>query len=377
MRHNSHLLILAPLMKRFFWLVLLITTSIYSSAGNKAIKNLRSLPSTDTINVEIGISLKNISSIAEVKETINIEANLYLLWKDERLIYDADSSYHFDKSQQKAYKQTPPKIYVGNYQVNENFPGWYPRIIIPNGIGNRKINEQSIEVWPNGYVKYQESFNAQVESPMDFRVLPFDEQTVNIFFHTFNYTRQEVKLVPCQNLSRIWDQDEGIAQWKRKGVDIKEQEREIKFFNGESEKVSELVYTIKIKRKPLNIIVGIILPLLILVCLTWCVFWMDKESVSNRVNITFIGILSVVAYYLVIQDRLPKISYITILDLFILLTFGILAATVVVSLVIEKLNQDGKEEQGDRLDQLCKWIFPLSYFSGIFLIIFVFKSLYS
>lgn len=342
-------------------------------SANETVNSIRSLPSGDTVEVQIGISLKNISSIAEINETINVEATLYLLWQDDRLVYEGDSSYTYLEDQTEAFKYTPEKIYVGPYQVNEEFEGWYPRMVIPNGIGNRKINEMSIEVWPNGSVKYQESFNAQVESPMDFRLLPFDEQTLNIFFHTFNYSREEVKLIPCENLSRMWDEDEGIAEWRRNGVEISERPREIQYFNGTSENVSELVYTIKVERKPLNIIVSIILPLLILVCLTWCVFWMDQENVASRVNITFIGILSVVAYYLVIQERLPEISYITILDLFVILTFAILSATVIVSVYIEKLNLKGKEALGDKIDRMCRWIFPISYFTGIALIFIGFK----
>ena len=52
--------------------------------------------------------------------------------------------------------------------------------------------------------------------------------------------------------------------------------------------------------------------MLLLVALTWCVFWMDNETLSNRVNITFIGILSVVAYYFVILDSVPAASYLTL-----------------------------------------------------------------
>jgi len=106
---------------------------------------------------------------------------------------------------------------------------------------------------------------------------------------------------------------------------------------------------------------SIIFPLLILVSLTWIVFWLDEESVTDRVNISFIGILSVVAYYLVVQDSVPEIPYLTMVDAFMMATFLILAATVMISIVVDKFNRAGRKADGDRLDRICRWVFPLGY----------------
>src|SRR6056300_116795 len=63
----------------------------------------------------------------------------------------------------------------------------------------------------------------------------------------------------------------------------------------------------------------------------WCVFWMDEETIASRVNISLVGILSVVAYYFVILGNVPKIPYLTMMDAFMISTFLMLAATVVIS----------------------------------------------
>ena len=88
---------------------------------------------------------------------------------------------------------------------------------------------------------------------------------------------------------------------------------------------------------------------------------MDKQSVTDRINILFIGILTVVAYYFVIQDNVPEISYLTLIDLFVILTFLILAASVIMTLIIGKLDQAGKVQLGNKIDRICRWAFPLSY----------------
>ena len=72
-------------------------------------------------------------------------------------------------------------------------------------------------------------------------------------------------------------------------------------------------------------------------------------------------ILSVVAYYFVIQNNIPNISYFTLIDVFIITTFLFLAASVIVSLVVDKLNRAGNSKRGDEIDAFSRWLFPASY----------------
>jgi len=100
---------------------------------------------------------------------------------------------------------------------------------------------------------------------------------------------------------------------------------------------------------------------------------LDDETASNRINISFIGILSVVAYYFVIQNNIPNISYLTLIDAFIITTFFFLAASVIVSLMVDKLNRAGNSERGDKIDAFSRWGFPSSYlFISVLIVVFFF-----
>ena len=182
-------------------------------------------------------------------------------------------------------------------------------------------------------------------------------------------------LVPNERLSETWDQNLGIAQWSREGVDVTEQPAELVVLDDETRAVSELVLTINIKRLPRHVLISIVFPLVLLVCLSWVVFWMDDESISNRVNISFIGILSVVAYYFVILDSVPEINYLTLMDGFIIATFLILAGGVVINVVVDKLNRAGRKEVGDRVDRVCRWAFPTAYATSTLLLTVLFMNL--
>ena len=126
---------------------------------------------------------------------------------------------------------------------------------------------------------------------MDLRLYPFDRQSLEVFFHPNVYDRSELTLVPDDRLSRTWDQNMGIAEWERDAVRLSERPVEITRFDGTRYAISEFVATIDLERQPLHVLMSILLPLVVLVCLTWSVFWMDEESISNRINLSFIGSL--------------------------------------------------------------------------------------
>jgi hypothetical protein len=344
-------------------------------AQNNKLQNTR--PSMDTMKVYVGFNLINITDINEKDETIDFDAAIYLKWNDPRLAYELDSLNFNEVSSLSPNPGEFYKTYQGDYQVKEIYSGWRPNFIIPNGIGDRSIHNMMIKIWPDGTIEYAESFNAKVETPMDLRLYPFDDQKLEVFIHPFNYDRHEIIFVPDSSMMRIWNQNMGIADWTRINTEIVERSAKLEFLNGSNSSLSELVISVYVSRKPLNVLFGIVLPMLILVCLTWVVFWMDEESVSNRVNISFIGILSVVAYYLVIQGNIPEISYITLIDAYIVLTFLILALSVVVSIIVDKTNRNNNKLLADKIDLLSRWMFPLAYFSGILVLMNLFTTLYN
>jgi hypothetical protein len=105
----------------------------------------------------------------------------------------------------------------------------------------------------------------------------------------------------------------------------------------------------------------VILPMMLLVGLSWSVFWMDRESLGDRMAISFIGILTVVAYQLTVSGMIPRIPYVTLLGGFIGVSFFTVSASVVVNLVVGHLDRSGRRARGDRIDYACRWAFPLAY----------------
>ena len=327
----------------------------------------------EPLKVGIGFTLSNITDVNEREETIDFDGALFLKWKDDRLAYDPTSVGYGSDHKLGDHSQIPRLIYQGDFSVKEVFDGWRPHILLQNGIGDRVQSNISLGIWPDGTVAYGETFSAKAETPMDLRRFPFDRQKLEIYFQVFLYNEDQIVLIPDENLAGTWDQNIGIAQWENEGFLFSERTIELKMLSGRKKAKSEFIGTIIIKRQPMHFLFSTILPLIVLVCLSWTVFWLDDETASNRINISFIGILSVVAYYFVIQNNIPNISYLTLIDAFIITTFFFLAASVIVSLMVDKLNRAGNSQRGDKIDAFSRWGFPASYlFISVLIVVFFF-----
>ncbi len=336
-------------------------------------EHLTGLPPGDRpLEVLMGFNLVNITDVGEKEETLDFEGAIYLEWYDPRQAYAPEEFGMPADWVAGDYSTVPTRVYQGDFAVKELFGGWRPHVVIPNGIGDRNTTNMAISVWPDGHVAYSETFYAKVETPMDLRRFPFDTQKLEVFFHPFLYERNELALVPDDRLARTWNQNLGLADWSREGVTMLERSTEIAYFDENRSAVSEFVVTVEIKRRPLHMVISIIFPMVLLVSLTWSVFWMDSETLANRVNISFIGILSVVAYYFVILNNVPEVSYLTFIDAFIISTFLILAAGVVVTVLVENYDREDKVQWAARVDRLCRWAFPLAYLSSSALLGIVF-----
>lgn len=77
------------------------------------------------------------------------------------------------------------------------------------------------------------------------------------------------------------------------------------------------------------------------------------------------------AYQNLVSEIVPHMSYFTLVNGFLNLSFLVMCATVVVNLVVGAYDKHGKSNLGDRIDYRCRWIFSLVYFGLLLLAVAV------
>ena len=93
--------------------------------------------------------------------------------------------------------------------------------------------------------------------------------------------------------------------------------------------VTEVVFSIHVKRHYGFYVWKVFLPLLLMVFLSWAVFWVDPFDLSNQVQIAVTTILTVIAFAFAISATMPRVPYITFIDAFFLTCYVFVFIAVV------------------------------------------------
>ncbi len=88
----------------------------------------------------------------------------------------------------------------------------------------------------------------------------------------------------------------------------------------------------------------VLVPLFLLVAISWAVFWMIGDDLADRMSVSVTGILTVVAYQFIILDNLPRVSYFTLMDTVVTLSFGLMILTIVENVVVNVLYLQEQED---------------------------------
>jgi len=304
------------------------------------------------VEVSLGFFLNDVNAVDERRETFEFEAVLTLKWRDPRQAFDPREL------------GVRERTYQGNYQFSEVFDGWWPQLILANRSGGFETEAVLLRIAPDGAMSLVAEVHGNAETSMQLRRFPFDRHHFSAVFEVLGYAQDRVLLVPDPHTSGGGQEAVRIAQWELLDLHVDSREYDPVYEDGHDGALSQVVVSLDMTRRPQHMLQVVVLPVTVLVVLTFSVFWMDRESLGDRMDISFIGILTVVAYQIIVTDSMPGIPYFTLMSGFLISTYLVLAAGVAINLVVAKLDQAGRREFGDRVDRSCRWVFP-SVFLGI------------
>ena len=221
-----------------------------------------------------------------------------------------------------------------------------------------------LRVQPDGTSKLIETINAAAEADLDLRRYPFDRHRLDATFEVLGTDDTEVVLEADPNAPGPSDHEVRTPQWRL--AEVSTSTRELSGPHaGRTGVASTFVVSMDVERESFFVIRLVVIPLVLIVMLSWSVFWMERSSLADRISVSFIGILTSVAYQIVVSEIQPDIAYMTLMHGFLNLSFLIMCATVVINLTVGAVDRAGKVETGDLIDRRCRWIFPVTYFGLI------------
>ena len=315
-------------------------------------------PAARPVEVRAAFHLLDLQEIDDEAETFEFSGIMTLQWKDERQAFDSKEV------------GVAEKLYHGSFQVNELSPAWYPQVILANASQIPEVQGVLLRVAADGTCTLTQALHAVARKELQLRRYPFDQQRLEAVFQILGFDRSEAILVGDTIPVTAGVSEIRVPQWRLKAVSGYFHEIDAPY-HADARKAATFVLAFDVHREAFYIVRLVVIPLLIIVVLSWCVFWMDRASLSDRMSVTFVGLLTAVAYQAMLGDIMPHISYITFINAFISFSFLLMSATAAVNLLVCLYDRVGNHNLAMFIDQYARWGFPVAYAGLILLAYYV------
>lgn len=296
---------------------------------------------------DVGFYVEEIPAISETNSAFTVEGVLTIIWCDPRLAFgDAGSG------------SPGHMIYLEEVAQSKLEEIWWPDLTFSNEISPRAIDNDELIIFEDGTVFYKEKFSVDLEGRFDLGNFPHDRQSLEIEIESFAWDEEYLTLHADEAMTGFSSRFE-LPEWHTVNFETKiEDVHEI----GDRSPFSEFLMIVEVERKIGFYLWKILLPFFMLVMISWSVFWMSPHNLSERLGVSFTGILTVVAYQFVTISKLPAIPYLTLMDKIIFLSFVLMLLTIAENLLVSQVkNQD----TAALLDRTSRWAFPITYVLGV------------
>ena len=311
------------------WLVLvLFITSLAHADISRPIDN-----ENNPTNVKVKIFLIDIDDVDGANQSF--EANVYyeLHWNDPRLI---------NKN--------------GGAQSLSLADIWNPRIQIINQQRVWKSFQDVAEVSSSGDVIYRQRVWGSFSQPLELNQFPFDQQNFEIKFATVDYNSDELELVvdPESEISEKFS----LPDWDVINWDVEVGSKHIFSYKKPHDMVT---FSFTADRRSGYFIGKVIIPLILVVAMSWAVFWIDPKATGTMISVSMTAMLTLIAYRFAVGTNLPRVDYMTRLDLFILCSSIMVFTSLVQALITSHFANSDRLTLARNIDLWCRWLFPTTF----------------
>jgi len=289
--------------------------------------------------VSVGIWIVDISKIDSAEQSFTAEVAVVLRWKDPRLAHTGNG--------------------VVRYPLEQI---WHPRVGIVNETNSvsRKMPD-SVEVEPDGTVTYRQRYAGAFTQPLRLRSFPFDRQTFHVQLVAVRYRPNEVTFVPDEDWIRNGLQRAGgiapsitLPDWTVEKWETKP----LTYALSPGFEYSGYTFEFTASRNVQNYILKVIFPLVLIVMMSWAGFWIDPVNANSQISVAVTSMLTLIAYRFTVDTQLPRLPYMTRLDVLFLVSTLLVFFSLIEVLVTTILDNNQQTERAKKIDRYCRVMFP-------------------
>lgn len=247
---------------------------------------------------------------------------------------------------------------------------WFPRLSLLDSSAldiERKGIQNRVQIGAGGTVFYRQRYSGTISTYHNLRQFPFDNHVFDIGIVTLGEDTNSIRFIANNDQTTISDKL-NVEGWSIQGVELFTENR---FLPQVGLDLSVLTLRIKAVRDGDFYIYRVLLPLFLVVAMSWAVFWVPPERFEFQIGLGATSMLTTIAFNLTIGNNLPALGYLTTLDAMIIWAILLVFLSIAEALCAGLWQLRGKSEQARLLDLTSRFAFPLSLIFGwLFLVKF-------
>jgi Neurotransmitter-gated ion-channel transmembrane region/Neurotransmitter-gated ion-channel ligand binding domain len=303
--------------------------------------------------VNVAIRVENLTDVDEVHERWELRGTLITSWLEPALRYRSSDELH-DRRSVSIDRMRRPNLGIGNT------------------LSTVDLRQLDLYVRPDGRVYMIESFDAKLATELDLRRFPFDTEYLPVYVTPLDGDIDRIALVPDQARSQLATTlFAGLAQWRMQGLRMRGYRD-----NYLGDTAHGVVFSLQVQRNSGAYVWKFIVPLSLIVVVSWIGFWLSPNDFKPK-DLLGTGVstlLIVVAFTLSLTTVLPRTSYVTYIDVFLLICFLLVIAAIAATAVIQVLEVENEPQRAMRVRQIVGTILPLLFVTCQAVAFFLFQD---
>lgn len=234
---------------------------------------------------------------------------------------------------------------------------WHPTFQIVNQRGVTDALPPELLVEPDGRVTYRHRVIGRFSARMELQDFPLDHQRFQVRIVTPGMGLDQIELVADAGF-QAQSASLSISDWSIGALSLHSEPFQA---SQDLPPISGFELSFEGDRRRRYYVVQVILPLVMIIMMAWTVFWIDPTVVATRMSVVVTTMLTLIAYRFALGNMVPRLSYLTRLDWFLLGSTALVTAALLTMAATAYLMRHKQDAAVARIDRWGRLLFPLTF----------------
>jgi hypothetical protein len=327
----------------FYGIILALFCATFSHAQKSAVMDCESIevkadqrpdPVGQPTEVAVGLRLIDVTGIEDISQTVSVDFMVTQEWTDQRMAAFEGCQYSLDEV-------------------------WTPQIDIVNSGRLFTRLQKSVEVLGNGRLRQAQRYSGPLVFVYDAHRFPFDTQDIVITLLSEKYAQEVIIITIDESVTGRNPTTFNIPDWSVSDVKAQIVAKHFEILNRNH---SAFEFHIPAERRSGYFIWKVIVPLMLIVFMSWTVFWINPSQVGPQISMSATSMLTLIAFQFAMGNILPRLSYFTVLDRFVTGSTILVFLALIESITTNYLMTINRKNLALKMDRYCSWVFPVIFF---------------